>query len=54
MQTSSMPKRAQNRDIVVREIRLVVDDLDLVRPLGIDQQAWTAIFGYRDRLGKAN
>jgi hypothetical protein len=31
----------------------VADDLHLIRPLGIDQAAWTAIVGHRDRLGEA-
>jgi hypothetical protein len=31
----------------------MADDLDLVRPLGIDAQAWMAISGHRDRLNEA-
>lgn len=31
----------------------MADDLDLVRPLGIDAQAWTAVNGHRDRLDEA-
>jgi hypothetical protein len=30
-----------------------VDDLDLVRPLGIDSRAWVAISSHRDRLNEA-